>query len=208
MNKNFLKLTNSAYKLLEFFPESDPLKNKAKERVLAIMSAFGGSPVGGENLMEAAPQSGASLARLEEARRDIDILLGYFEVGRAQGWLSGINCLIVSNEYEKIKKEIELMPEIIRKPPETEALKFSENFKEHFDKPAAISDSQDLGKVTERQEAILNFLRKNEKAQVMDFKKVLPNVTKRTIRRDLNELLKEGKIIRLGEFNQVFYRLA
>ena len=31
MEDRFLKLTNTVYKVLEFFPEADPLKNRAKE---------------------------------------------------------------------------------------------------------------------------------------------------------------------------------
>jgi DeoR/GlpR family transcriptional regulator of sugar metabolism len=42
----------------------------------------------------------------------------------------------------------------------------------------------------------------------MDLQKVLPNITKRTIRRDLDELLETGKIIRMGEFNRVFYKIV
>ena len=37
MQDKFLKLTNTVYKVLEFFPESDPLKNRAKDKALAIM---------------------------------------------------------------------------------------------------------------------------------------------------------------------------
>jgi len=37
MENKFLKLTNTVYKVLEFFPESDPLKNRAKDKALAIM---------------------------------------------------------------------------------------------------------------------------------------------------------------------------
>jgi DeoR/GlpR family transcriptional regulator of sugar metabolism len=51
-------------------------------------------------------------------------------------------------------------------------------------------------------------LDKNKKAQVMDLQKVLPDITKRTIRRDLEDLLRASKIMRMGEFNQVFYKIA
>jgi len=61
---------------------------------------------------------------------------------------------------------------------------------------------------SDRQKKILDFLQEHKKAQVMDLQTILPNITKRTIRRDLDELLKMGRIIRLGEFNQVFYRRA
>jgi len=169
MEAKFQKLTNAAYNLIEFFPESDPLKNKAKEKVLALMSAFTGSASGGE----------------KQIAEDIDILLGYFEIAKSQGWLSAINCLIISHEYEKVKSQICLKPEI-----KEESVK---------------SDlTQNL---SARQSKILELLDKNEKAQVMDIQTVLPDVTKRTIRRDLDELLKTEKIQRFGEFNQIFYKI-
>ncbi len=176
MEEKYLKLTNAVYKLLEFFPESDPLKNRAKDKALAIMSRLSGiPPVAGENSIQ----------------KDIDILLGYLEIGKSQGWLNSINCLIIANEYEKIKKEIKPItnstPEPVLNNTEPKTPDFS---------------------ISARQKKILEFLSKNEKAQVMDLQTVLPDITKRTIRRDLDELLEAGKITRLGEFNQVFYKIS
>jgi predicted HTH transcriptional regulator len=73
-----------------------------------------------------------------------------------------------------------------------------------------VSDNTEpaTAKTSVRQEKILEFLNNNGKAQVMDLQTILPDITKRTIRRDLDELLESGKIIRLGEFNQVFYKIA
>ncbi|MBI2050007.1 MAG: DeoR/GlpR transcriptional regulator [Candidatus Staskawiczbacteria bacterium] len=62
--------------------------------------------------------------------------------------------------------------------------------------------------ISERQKKILQILNEKGKAQVSDFKNVLIDVTKRTIRRDLDELLKNGKIVRVGEWNQVFYQIG
>ncbi|TSC95174.1 MAG: hypothetical protein CEN87_186 [Parcubacteria group bacterium Licking1014_1] len=160
---NGVKITSAVYKLLEFFPESEPLKNRAKEKALSIM----------ENKDKASNQ----------ILKDIDLLLSYLKIGQNQGWLSPINYFIISNEYEKIKKEIN--------PVGNKSL-----------------EAVDEQSISERQEKILEFLKENEKAQVMDLKSVLTNVTKRTIRRDLDELLKIGKITRMGEWNQVFYKLG
>lgn len=246
MERKFLKLTNTAYKALEFFPESDPLKNRAKDRVLAIM----------ENLTLIFGTSGWASLQKEKAKiqltEDIDILLGYFWIGKCQGWLSAINCLILSNEYEKIKKEINQTPEFTQKlpgmnaslipkespsaegqgPPSPSSFAEASEGKKAtegqgtqkapesvlrddtgVDEKSAplylITDRQNppSHEVTARQRKILDFLRENEKAQVMDLQTILPDVTKRTIRRDLDELLQAGKIERLGEFNQVFYKI-
>lgn len=183
MDGNFQKLTNAAYKLVEFFPESDPLKNKAKEKVLAVM----------ENLLLIS-ESGDWVSFKDyfsenrgkakiEILKDITLILGYFEIAKAQGWVSSINCFIISSQYEKIKQEIGAVGPVL-------------------EQEKAVKD-----KLTARQIKIVDFLKVNEKAQVMNLQAALPNVTKRTIRRDLDELLKIEKIQRFGEFNQVFYRI-
>ena len=195
MEEKFIKLTNAAYSLLEFFPEADPLKNRAKEKVLAIM----------ESLMLVSESGGwlsfkdyfsADRAKIKARLvEDIDVVLGYFEIGKSQCWLNSMNCIIVSAEYEKIKKSLNLsvVTDNVKKP----------NREYLITKPK----KSELNKLTTRQSQILEFLSKNSQGQVMDFQKVLVNVTKRTIRRDLDELLKMGKIERQGEFNQVFYKI-
>src|SRR3989344_525485 len=62
--------------------------------------------------------------------------------------------------------------------------------------------------LSERQNKILSILSRKEKVQVSDIIKEIPKITKRTIRRDLDDLLKKGKIVRVGEWNQVFYKSA
>jgi DNA-binding transcriptional ArsR family regulator len=166
MDNKIIKLTNAVYKLLEYFPGSDPLKNRIKDKALAIT----------EN-----PKP-----------EDIDILLGYFKIAKLQGWLSAVNCLIISSEYEKIKKDIKPIIEL------------PQSVEKHV-KP--VGQNPPSHEFTGRQKTILEFLNKNEKAQVMDLQTILSNVTKRTIRRDLDELLAAGKIARFGEFNKVFYRI-
>lgn len=163
MDEGILKLTNAVYKILEFFPESEPLKNRAKDRALAIL----------ENLNS----------------EDIDVLIGYLWLAKNQGWLSGSNFLIISNEYEKIKGGLKQKTQTSR--------------------PNQVTNPKPIKgkKMNDRQKKIVEFIEKNGKAQVMDIQTVLPNVTKRTIRRDLDQLLVQGKIERMGEFNQVFYRI-
>lgn len=60
-------------------------------------------------------------------------------------------------------------------------------------------------KVSPRQEKIIDFLKSNGRGQVGEFKKVFPDVTKRTLRRDFMFLLKQGIIERKGEKNNTFY---
>ncbi len=235
MQDKFLKLTNTVYKLLDFFPESDPLKYRAKDRALVIM----------KNLTLVSETSGWMSFNKEKVKlqisEDIDILLGYLWIGKTQGWLNSANCLIITSEYEKIKKEFTLIIELPQQIPDKDEPSVEEeyaqsefqsssnfltaeeaevgeediNFAESLilqgsGEAAAISPGSNAKyshELTARQKKIIDFLTSNERAQVMDLKKVLPDVTKRTIRRDLDELMESGKIVRFGDFNQVFYQI-
>ena len=200
MDEKFLKLTNTVYKVLEFFPESDPLKNRAKDKALVIM----------DSLVLINDNSGWASFQKEKVKvqllEDIDSLLGYLWIAKAQGWLNSINYLIISGEYEKVKKDIK--PIVIEF---TQKLPFENNNPEPIHAPKSVVNSTEpktpVFSLSSRQDKILDFIRKNSKAQVMDLRTVLPNVTKRTIRRDLDELLSSGKVTRMGEFNQVFYTI-
>lgn len=179
MQENFLKLTSTAYKIIEFFPESDPLKNRTKDKILAVMESF--------TIFLGANSAYSEKERIKmQISEDIDILLGYFWLAKCQGLVSDVNYLILSNEYKKIRRETE------------DRADFAKTVK------VVIKNNE---RVNPRQGKIIDFLNNNEKAQVMDLQKVLGNVTKRTIRRDLDELLKTGRVVRMGEFNGVFYRI-
>ncbi len=194
---DFIRLTNAVYKILEFFPEADPLKHRAKDKALVIM----------ERLVLITEASGWTSFQNEkikaELSEDIEIILGYLWIAKTQGWLNSANYLIVANEYEKIKSD--LKPIIIEA---TQKLPLIQEPAEPVVKEIELRQRPPLDKLPARQSKIIEFLGKNGKAQVMDLQTVLPDITKRTIRRDLDELLESGRIIRLGDFNQVFYKLA
>jgi len=198
MEKKILKLTNTVYSILAFFPEADPLKNRTKEKVLGIMEnliLFFSRQISIDSL-KYSPQDKPNIQT--KISEDIAMLLDYLKIGKFQGWISDVNYLIISNEYEKIRKEIELSASLSQKMPELPKIA-----KERAQK----DENQKIPKISARQNKIVDFLKEKGKAQVMDLKAVLPDVTKRTIRRDLDELLAAGKVTRLGEFNQIFYKI-
>lgn len=212
---NIIKTTNATYKLLDFFPDSDPLKNKAKEKVLAIM----------ENLTLISDTKGWISLKKEKAAAelldDIDVLEAYLKLAKYQGWIGNINFLIITKEYNLIRSKINPPKGAIKRNLET-TLDFerNENLERYKKQNDLVLDETVVlgGELThnnnhslsdhysERQKKILQILEKVEKAQVSDIIRDLPNVTKRTIRRDLDDLLKRDKIVRIGEWNQVFYK--
>ena len=118
---------------------------------------------------------------------DLEILDGFFEVAKAQNWVAVVDVLRIQEEYNRIKAEIK---KIAKRPPEKEITRV-----EHVQIPNS------------RQEKILAILKEKGRAQVWQVKQVFPEVTKRTMRRDFESLLKQGIIERRGERNDTFYQL-
>jgi len=187
----YTEITNAAYKIIDFFPEEDILQNKAKEKALAIL----------ENLvLLSIPEWSFKKPKAAlEVLRDIDVLIEYLELAKAKGWVQEMNLAIISKEYDKIREELkplaQLSQNMVQAGPVDNPVKSP--------KPKA----QKQVALTERQEKIIEILSSQEKVQVSDLKNIMPEVTKRTLRRDLDDLLKKEKILRTGEFNQVFYQI-
>ena len=78
MEKDFVKITSALYKVLDFLPEGEPLKNKAKEKALEILDS--------------------------KLVSDIEVFEGYLEIAKNQGWIGGVNYLIIVKQYQDIKR--------------------------------------------------------------------------------------------------------
>ncbi len=134
-----------------------------------------------------------ALAILENATpEDIEILKRYLELAKSQGWIEDMNFLIIKKQYDELKQEI-----VARNQPA-----------QKMETQAPIKKTQSINvDYSLRQKAILQLMRVQGKVQVADIIKKIPSVTKRTVRRDLDDLLKKKAIVRMGEFNQVFYQI-
>lgn len=116
--------------------------------------------------------------------REVQQIQEYFNTAKSKQWVNPENFLILEKEYDKI---IELFEQA-----------------EPISIPVPVPSAPSL---SERQKKILEILRTKEKTQVWELQKVLPEVTKRTLRRDLDDLLQLNLVERQGEWNEVFYRL-
>ncbi len=218
MEDNFIKIINATYRLLDFFPDNDPLKNKAKEKALKIL----------ENLSLISDSSGWLSLKDEKVKvdlsDDIKILKSYLHLGKHQGWVGGINFLILQQEYERLLDKVRPLrnsvvsslevkkDEVLKQDKSAEPEVKEENKQRKIggsrQSVVALPITKDLNnKAIKRQEKILMIISKKGGAQVADIIKEIPNITKRTIRRDIDDLLKGSRIIRYGEWNKVFYQI-
>jgi hypothetical protein len=187
MDKNYLiQLTNNLYKLTLLFPKKEPLRYKMRELSDEILDRCLRQNPGQNPVTD-----------------DLEVLNGFFEVAKAQNWVAISELLKIQEEYNKIKDETKKdnenppePPKLLEKPEE----KKTESRLVQISPPAASA-------VNSRQEKILEFLKEKGRAQVWQVKQVFPEVTKRTLRRDFESLLKQGMIERVGERNDTFYEL-
>lgn len=128
------------------------------------------------------------------SQKELEVLDSFFEVAKSQNWIKTQEILNLQAEYSKLKEGLETQ-------------KAEKELKITQVGPVQIPVGNRIS-INERQEKILEFLRENGQAQVWQVKQILPEVTKRTLRRDFEHLLSQGVIERIGERNETFYTLA
>ena len=124
----------------------------------------------------------------KKLQENLGILEKYFEVAKWQNWVSYFDILEIQKKYDKIKSDL---LETVEK----SALAVKR------DESVFVKD------LDNRKEKILEILKEKERIQVWEVNKILSDVSKRTLRRDFEQLLKQGLVERIGEKNNTFYQL-
>ena len=195
MNKDYLikilQTTNELYRITLLFPKKEPLRYKIRGFANDVLANFVSLP--------AEADTPTKVTIIEESEKIIEVIDNFLEVAKAQNWVKDSDILSLQREYSRMKEELtkfeteektKKLPGILKdEPPPAPAPKIQE--------PELI----------ERQEKILDVLKTKGKAQIWEIKDDFPNVTKRTLRRDFNKLVKKGFVERIGEKNTTFYQI-
>jgi hypothetical protein len=180
MDRDFLiQLTNDIYKLTILFPQKEPLRYRLRGVALDILES--------------------------QDVADFEVMDRFLEVAKRQNWVKVSEVLSIQANYVMLRGVLpqEIVAEIRLKKPEIPAQEPPKD--KRILVPAAPADDKD--ERNERQDKIIDFIKTKEKTQVWELKQVFPEVSKRTLRRDFEALLKQGVIERLGERNNTFYQI-
>jgi hypothetical protein len=191
MEERFLKLITAQYRLLNGIADSEPLKSKAKEKLLHLVDCL--TCIDVKNGSER-----SSLSR--EIISTVEIIENYLRLAKDNGYVDDINFFIIIKEYGFLKRSVSILTREMQVKTQT----VLNSAREYLRSPV----SQSREPYSRRHQIIMNILAVKSQAQVADFQKELNKVTKRTIRRDLDYLLKKGSIKRIGKWNQVFYMIT
>ena len=208
MNKEILiQLTKNLYRLTLLFPKKEPLRYKMRELADDILAdLILSSDRGSASSVLAEDRPLPKLKKKEEGANSIisqlEVLDSFFEVAKNQNWVSPHDILNLQEEYSKLKEELKnrrSTPPLIKNTQVGPVQVSSLN-----EQQQKILDSNPS---TARQGKILEYLKEKGKTQVWEMKQIFPEVSKRTLRRDFEFLLKQGKIERIGERNETSYQL-
>lgn len=186
----FITLTLLLHQSTEDFPNEALLQLKIRNLANEILAGLILIDLKNPKALEQEKQKFSS-----QVSQDIKDLDEYLALARSKNLLERDNFLFIRQEYSKVKDEIErLMGK--SKAQEASGLPRTKDIKER--KESSLKT---------RQKKILKILAREQSAQVSDLQKFFPKISKRTLRRDLDDLLKRGLVVRIGQWNEVFYKL-
>jgi len=208
--EKIIALTKDLYRLTLLFPKKEPLRYKMRELADEILAK--------NQKIKTLENSGNK--KLQEEiysliLEDLDILSCFFEIVKDQRWVKTSELYNVDKEYEKLTEELKIKKNKIKleKTKNNEQLTLTKALLAEPTAQTGQTAKKDSNEqvflpdtLSGRQEKILAFLREQGKAQVWQVKQIFPQVTKRTLRRDFERLLRRGMIERVGERNNTFYQ--
>lgn len=189
-----IKLTLALYKITDRFPEDEPLRIDSRQKADNILEKFIAS--GQRSISE--KKEAASLR--ESALLDIEVLLSFLLIAQKQLWAREEHLDVLSREYQGL------------------SLFFNQNQREEVSSrqsPRKKRDDENQAKTENlaiknktRCSKIIDILKEKKSLQVKDLEAYFPKITKRTLRRDFDYLLKEGLVRRMGTKNMTEYVLS
>lgn len=183
MDSDFIiRLTFGLYRVTELLSGDSVLRSKIEEsagRVLVYLV-----------LLTKTQDSKEKNETILRALAELEMLLGYLHDVKRLRIINDRNFIVLEREYAKVRMFLDL-----EQPAPAPSV---------FNPASLAGRSKGLNS---RQAKMVEILRYKERVQVWELKKLLPEVTKRTLRRDLDDLLKRNLVIREGEWNDIFYRI-
>lgn len=191
MDKDFLiQLTNSVYRLTLLFPKKEPLRYKMRGVANDVLASS----------LRNNPSAKEGEGFFQKIQKDLEVLDGFFEVALVQNWVSPSEILAIKEKYDSLKRVSEKL--------ETKTLAAIPVKKIiAADEKVAVNETVLKNELNHRQEKIIDFLKENGRAQVWQIKRIMPDITKRTLRRDFEYMLNQELIERIGERNDTFYQI-
>lgn len=191
-----IELTIKLYKITLLFPKKEPLRYKIREIANEILANFTVWEVfhrSDSNDFEAVEKDEKDL--VFNLKKDVEIIISYLEISKWQNWVSYFDILSIEQEYDKIKSVVDKTNKTLI------------DVSKDLTAEQNIEENSLFNDLDNRKQKIIEILKQKGRVQVGEISEILPQVSKRTIRRDFVQLLEQGLIERIGQKNDTFYKL-
>ena len=181
----YIKLTLAVYQVTELFPQSEPLRLQTRELANKILADL-------------------LINQGEKSSRPIQDLKNLFDLAESQNWVDSRNFLVLCREYDKIEKFcVENMGKTVP------ARNASPARQPDGSLGGGHSDAGGEKPLTtqKRKQEILRVLQEKKRIKAKELTKDFPQISKRTIIRDLEELYQAGVVVRVGNARASCYNI-
>lgn len=190
---SIINLTKALYKVTSLFPEEETLINSIRKRGNLILSFL--IIINNKNLiLEEEELKTFSI----KCKRNVKILLSYFEIAESQNWIDPKNFEILKSQYSLILKELKNIKIVEKKAVDKSEKKIEETKKETNESKFVLSEVQ---------EKVITVLQGNGKMRPCDLNQFFPDINPRSIRRELQDLKSRGIVVSNGSGRKTFYEM-
>lgn len=196
-------MTLALYRVTDFFPQGEALRKHLREKANDIFGGVGEYGFSGDNQHEAV----AILAKIQA-------LKGYLNVARSMRFVKPINLTVIEREYDFLANFLHGELENVKPTaPKKEEPQVKDNNKEKLStwEEFSVREEKEPGlepiseAMSDRQQKILDHLRKSEHAKISDFAPQFAGISTKTIQRDLQDLVTKNVLKKEGEKRWTVY---
>ncbi len=201
------------------------VKTERIVHVLAILASRGDAVVLKDIITQAQSLPG-DIARMTAGEFDISAilaelfaLLSAIRVAGTRGLIHHDNCVVICREYEQVAERIvagsnpspfgsaeDFMAQELPPEPLSLAAKNSEPLPHAPIKDTALNKGH-KGQ-TERSSLIIDYIRKHKNVSIKDIAAIIRDCSEKTVQRELNDLIRQGLVRRIGSRRWSTYELA
>jgi len=200
--EEIIKLTCALHSVVAGFPRNEPLAKATKKKSLNVLAGY--CLLKSEIDLTFEQKERAEQKILE----NIIVLENYFKLAEAMEWVRAENFWVLGRHYNEIKEEVVSSRTNKGNIGKAPVLRVKKENLVALQKP--IKEKKEIlfsGLKKARHKRIVQEIEKRGEMQVKDLEQVLPNITKRTIRRDMGYLMDLGLIERNGDKSATSYKM-
>ncbi len=181
--ERYLKLTLAVYKVTDLFPEREELRQQIRASANKVLA----------DLIWSNPH-----LQVEEICGEIGVLEGFFDQAKERELADPRNFAVLKREYENVLNYVQNS-------------RISENQADLFSAGKTVEkflpQPKPIKKSKNRKEKVLEIMNKKERVKVKELVGAFPQVSRRTLLRDLEELYRGGVIVRTGSGRGASYSI-